>query len=1019
MLAVNAFSADVVERRRYSKSNPFSQRGTEWSYREIGSKRSIGNETDFIDTSLTHDEKMLERQRQLIMMNSIQSIDHPKFSFLKKFLVVYGLWRPNSNKKWLCYQLTYFLLLSLFTVLCILVVLNKSLDKKINNFFGNKIFMPARFSSNAILFVPSFFVNILPVISYISLFSYFNHHLTWKFTLPTNDDTRQGMKRIAQHAQNLKLNMRARYSNSSYTGYSNGSKLNLSNSKKNDRNQRLIDDNNNNNNNDDRDKSNAIKKTHEKQKHNGCKSHDTNYNVKKNNSNMMNDNRETKRKSKERKGKFNLSNLNINLSGGMGSDKKHKHKHKQLEDKQVKQVKQGNTQPFLTSRGSSGSMNSSMSSSNSGSTFISTTSERSNDNYDDVGNGKQQKIGTRLKRPSHYSDIPILSETMTTLQQQQKHQQKQKNRKDKMSWNNHKQHVDSWKSAPNLNKKKQDSKKQQQAGNVNLWEHGLEMSITSSQSLPKSQVSSETTTTDSGTSNVNDSIQVYDSNDSSSTSNDNNNNKNNITYDTMVHFGILLNEIQILDSALKHDISMHSGHYEARYGSKFKKFQFKRIFFKRIYQLGWTMLFIEIIFTLIDASVQIVYTEFDGENGNGKNTESKVALLICTHLMFYLLLLIQSSSLFMLCYIIYIICMIHKFQLSYLFYLIDYNYSLNLFQFKSIIIEIHRTILLTSQKFALILTCNSIVPLIVLICILLFDSNDDQEKKTGKYVNIWTNSKYAWLWMILFLYFAMSLFQLYCCSSVTSKCDELIVRIYHRQTLYLAENTNFSNFSPNHINYNNIHHTSLINRKNNNKMKAHESQNKQNKQNNNNRRDTRNVNYRGYGDDDDDDRGSRSNEYNDDQSEETSTNDNDNDNIDDDDEQEDNRRKHHSLDSIQIVRSLNDVLTGINDDMNDNRIRKKPSKKLKRYQNSHKGINNKNNINAFDINYNGQANENECRLHSHIDIYLLVQYIKDIRMGWRLGPFIVSQKFLIQVIYVLIALAVFLFVNSLSNLSSL
>ena len=374
---------------------------------------------------------------------------------------------------------------------------------------------------------------------------------------------------------------------------------------------------------------------------------------------------------------------------------------------------------------------------------------------------------------------------------------------------------------------------------------------------------------------------------------------------------------------------------------KFRKFQFKKRFLKKSRRGFVIMLVFEILLVLILEIFEVVATRLPQNVSTFK--------LILSHVCYYIIQFVNTSPICLLCYIIYLVGVIHKYQLRYIYYLIDYNHTLNLFQFKTIIREIHRTIVKTSRKFMLVLIFNSIIPLIILMMVLLFDGNgtgsssssnnndsndstdttsDDTTSDTtdtnnniessndidsviGNGTDIWRDWHYLWLWFSLSLYVLVGLFQLYICAGVTSACDELIVRIYHRQS---------------------IAQSFMLH-----EAKATSPTNKSSNQ--------------------------------------------------------------------DIARKLSDVLGPALNQREFGSIN----------VNSH---NNNRSVNGSGaVNFNNQALLSQ--LSSHPDIFFLVHYVKDMKMGWYLGAFRVDRQFLAKVVYALVALCVFLAVNYLSDQQTL
>ena len=687
---------------------------------------------------------------------TIQSIDHPKFTFLRRILTYYGLWRPNGNKKWLFYQLVYLALLCFMPVLCIICGFSDSISDRVTLFLQTDFIIPARFTSSPSAFIPSFIVDIVPVICYISLIIYFNHHLTWNLGLRKSQKSK--IARIEAHAQNLKINARARYSAESRT-----------------RTHRY----NNNSNND---------------------------------SNSNNDNVDN----------IDTDFTNMDIDGNNSSD----------------------------DDGYSG--------------------YTSNSSLDEGRLGVNARSGAAN---SHYSQIASRNGNVN-----------------------------------NFNNK------------LNLLESGgfggIYDNIRGSRASIPDNIANDDDDNDNNDDKNNDESNEKNINGESRNrfdkkrkkeSHSNLNSTSNQNYDASVHFGILLNEIQILDAALCHDISQTQElkvgrrHSTTNFMSKkkFRKFQFKKRFFRKLRRGFLILITFEALLVL---SLEL-FESIANKASDGTFTFS----MALSHICYYIITFVHTSPIFLLCYILYLIGVIHKYQLRYIYYLIDFNHTLNLFQFKTIIREIHRTIVKTSKKFRLILIFNSIMPLIILMMIFLFDGNeeDGEQQPPGQDTtssddsknDIWRDWHYLWLWFSLMLYLMASLFQLYICSGVTSACDELIVRIYHRQSITQSYMLNEA------------------------------------------------------------------------------------------------KSPKNSTMGHDIARKLSDVLG--------------PGLNAKDYHD----------INFTTQNHLKQFNNNKSlnQMSSHPDIFFLVHYVKDMRMGWYLGAFRVDIQFVTKVIYALVALGVFLAVNYLSE----
>ena len=131
-------------------------------------------------------EARVEQAAGSSRFSQFESVDHPRFRLLRIILQIYGLWRPNNRKKWLIYQILYFSMACSFLLFWILATVSETISDDIDNIF-EYLHLPSRFSNNAELFIPSLFINSMPVTSYISIFLYLNHHLTYTLSIPNHN----------------------------------------------------------------------------------------------------------------------------------------------------------------------------------------------------------------------------------------------------------------------------------------------------------------------------------------------------------------------------------------------------------------------------------------------------------------------------------------------------------------------------------------------------------------------------------------------------------------------------------------------------------------------------------------------------------------------------------------------------------------------------------------------------------------------------------------------------------------
>lgn len=574
--------------------------------------------------------------------NAIQSIDHPNLTFLRRILTVYGLWRPNSQRRWLVYQIIFFCLLSLFTILQLVVLFgnfNSSYsDGDIEHLFCTKLInFPVAFSPSPAVVVPTLFINLLPLVAYISIFFYLNHHLTWNLKLP-EQQVEIKLEKIEAHATNFKTNVRSRLS---------AANANVPNSTGNindypDGDDIIIDINEEDLDGVDHDDADA----------------DVNINGYDNyNYNHEHDNKDANEDEQQVSFDINVNVDRIGINNG------------------------GINEPFITSHSGR--------------------------------NKTSNKIETGPKN--------------------------NKNNKSKTCNNKENDHSTSNNNNNNVNHNTENGSA----------ESGMNLHYSSiARSDVTGRIASLRTRQRLG-------AQFP-------------------SYDALVHFGTLLNEIPILDKALKHELSINEALQSPGMLPNVSRFEFRKMFGKKLRKAGIFMIMFHVIYSTVVTITQTANFTC--------HTYAKNILYIITHILFDLWVWIQLAPLFLLCFIVYVISLIHKSQLEYLFYLIDFNETLTIYQFKSITREIHRTITQTTKKFELILTLNSIIPIMITVVILMINTNiyANSNDAGGE---IFNTQKYGWLLLLLPLYFALALFQLYCCASVTSTCDEIIGRIYHRQSM--------------------------------------------------------------------------------------------------------------------------------------------------------------------------------------------------------------------------------------------
>ena len=247
------------------------------------------------------------------------------------------------------------------------------------------------------------------------------------------------------------------------------------------------------------------------------------------------------------------------------------------------------------------------------------------------------------------------------------------------------------------------------------------------------------------------------------------------------------------------------------------------------------------------------------------------------------------------------------------------------------------------------------------------------KKKNEK---IWGSPHYAWLWVTTITLVLMSVYQISLCASITSLCKDIIREINYRsenkkraQSLMnvIADSKNMGYYGGYSIYETSRDIAPFLSNKSN----------------------------AGYNDNYND---------NDNDNENNQTNIKKNQNININNERSHSQSHTQTQTQTQHKQSSTVTKTPLSAIINDTNIKNKEIIDLKT-----PNLNNEYSSNNNNNNNNKNMKENEIlfdEMETHADIFFLLSYVKELKMGWFVGPFIIDRPMVVRIAYVLCSLIV-------------